>query len=62
MGYVAWAKPLNPPRQGSALPTTAGQIIHNVVPTLCQRSANTKNARINAQLYIFVMQGLTLTP
>ena len=39
------AKPLNTPRQGPALPITACQTIHNVVPTSCQRSGEKRKER-----------------
>ena len=57
----------NAPRQGPALPSTACQISHNVIPTSCQRSGEKKkkNAMLNAQLYFLFYPASdlhTLTP
>ena len=54
---------LNAPRQGSALPITACQTIHNVILTSCNGSAKKKKKGCaKAQPYLFFFQSLTFTP
>ena len=55
-GLAAEAKPVNAPRQGSALPLTACQISPNVVPTLCLAPQEKKNAELNAIAYFFLQR------